>query len=406
MTSSWLSFARNSILLAALALSAGCGDDAKEANLENAQEAFDKGDFGKAAQIYEKTLASAPDNVDACLMLTLSRIKQADYIKAVESAEKAAEVAGGDSDVIETLAQAYYYNRQYDKARENYLKIATNDKLEPAVRSQAYSGLGVIDVSLFDPTDPETIWLIHRARTEFFRALILNNRNASAHFNLGYIYSHIGDFRDIATAKIHYEFFEKCEKDTKRAQDVQRTEIPALRAAVNQDTVERLGSNSCDNVTCAKELEKAKAEEKKGQFLKARRFYESALKANPLSYDAAIALARSWERDKKRNPNSREALENVAKYYREASLNKRSADNYIAAGNAARDAKKWADSVEAYSRAVAINYAKKDMTAIDSLITMLKKTNNNPKSGAWKSAQVYQDYRNDIPSLKKAVSKQ
>ena len=107
---------------------------------------------------------------------------------------------------------------------------------------------------------------------------------------------------------------------------------------------------------------------KKGSYKIARQHYQAAAKADPLSYPAAICLAKAWLKSDSTADGQKKALES---YRNACALKPGAIDTFLAAGALAYNLKMYAQAVEIYSRAVATAPYKLD--AIDGLIRALRR---------------------------------
>ncbi len=389
--SSLLSYAPDAALRAALAatgamlLFAGCSKSDGSGEYAEAQKALEARNYEKAEQLFAKCAELAPDNVDALVSLALSRIGRGMIKEARDAAVKASALAPSDIDVRELLAQIAWHAGEFESARELYLPLAEDETVPAEVRSQAYAALGVIDMAMCG-TDMQHDWLRDRARTEFLRAISIDRRNAAARYQMALLYRDSFGYNE-AALECFRAYLQLANEADARMHRVQRDEMPNLARIINEANASRPGAAGRDVAACAQELKKADAEWKKGAYTKAKQFYSSANKADPLSYEAAYGLAQAWEK-------FRGGKENALKYYQEACKNRTSAvKTFIKTGDLAMELKKYAIATEAYSRAVAANA--RDITAIDGLIRALRRSNRA------KAADVYQRYRETIPLRRK-----
>ena len=370
---------------AALGFIAGCGSGDGLDELAEAKTALEAKNFEKAEKLFAKSAQLSPENVDALVSLALTRISRGLIKEAREAADRAAELAPRDLDVMELLAQVAWYEGNLDKARELYLPLTSATNAPAELKSQAFAALGVIDMALCG-TDMQREWLRDRARTEFMRAILLDRFNATARYQLAILYRDAFGYNEPALENFR-AYLQLSKVSDARMQRVQRDEMPALGRIINEANAARPGAASRDVAACSRELKKAEAEWRKGAYTKARQAYANANKADPLSYEAALGLARCWEKVKN-------GKENALKAYHEACKNRTSATKtFIKTGDLAMELKKYAIATEAYSRAIAANA--KDITAIDGLIRALRRSNRA------KAAEVYQLYRESLPSKKR-----
>ena len=256
-------------------------------------------------------------------------------------------------------------------------------------RATGWAGLGVVDYVQVG-LNPSRGELRDKARTELLRATQLDKRNAAARYHLGRLYRDAFGF--IEAAKEQFDFFVHLQTDVAdaRVQRVQREVLPSLRDEIAKKAASRPGASGRDAVGCTASLAKADAFLRKRQGKEARTAYADALKKDPLSYPAAIGLARTCEViDKSRNGQN----EAYKAYCTACELSPSAVKTHIAAGDLAMKLESYANATRLYSRAVAASPA--DITAIDGLIRALR------KSGNAKSAAVYQRYRDTLPKRKR-----
>jgi tetratricopeptide (TPR) repeat protein len=222
----------------------------------------------------------------------------------------------------------------------------------------------------------------HLARIAFLRAIRLDRRNASAWYHRGLLYR--DGFGYLEAALEQFEIFSRLEEEASpRVQKVQRTVIPALKESISRAATERPGASKRNSAACAAAIAKAEDAMKKGRFRDAREAYALALKSDPLSYPAALGLAKAWEK----TDSTKAGQEKAFDAYKTACMLRPSAvSTFLAAGSLAAKLGFSLQAVEIYSRAVAANPASPD--AIDGLIRALRKT-----GGKAKVAEAYQQYR-------------
>ena len=376
---------------AALALCAGCGrpNPAKEMALGEA--AFRNRDFAKARDHYSRAAEAEPGNVDALVMLARSGLALGEMPKAKDALSAVPEANGEDADVMQLKAQLAYYSQDYDGASKLFRRIAEDETLDAAVRSAGWSGLGVVDFFVSDSkTDQaERDMLCDRARTEFLRALRLDRRNASALYHLGRLYRDTYGFGEAAVEKFEAFVHPQIQQEADaRVQRVQREFLPQLREEVAKRTAQIPGAASRNKPACAEQSKKGEALFLKKRYAEAAKMFEAALKSDPLDGFAAKrhaqSLAKVAQTDADRRAAARAYVKACTVSPRDVQLLKEAAATAWGMGNAPLAAR-------LYSRALAFaSVSSRDYTVIDGLIKALK------KSGAVKSAAVYQDYRNAI----------
>ena len=358
---------------ALLAAILGCGpnDGAKE--FDRGRAAYEVRDLKKAEKLLEKSLACAPNDVDRLLLLARTELDLGELAKAKALVERAAANSQGDADVAMLESQIAWHAKDYKTAASGFSDIANNAALDASVRAQGWAGLGVVEMTCDNH---------HLARIAFLRAIRLDRRNASAWYHLGLLYR--DGFGYLESALEQFEIFSRLEEEASpRVQKVQRTVIPALKESISRAATERPGASKRNSAACATAIAKAEDAMKKGKFKDARETYAQALKSDPLSYPAALGLAKAWEK----TDTTKTGQEKAFDAYKTACMLRPSAvSTFLAAGSLAAKLGFSLQAVEIYSRAVAANPASLD--AIDGLIRALRKT-----GGKAKVAEAYQQYR-------------
>ena len=381
MTSSSRSFALKlaAVPLLTLAL-AGCGkDDGKDA-LEAAKAAYESSDNKKAEKLLARSLEEAPDNVDALVQQALVKLELGDIPAARAAVDAAAKLAPKDWDVRLLGARTAYHEKNYIRAAKAYGEIAEDRSLPPKVRADGWAGLGIVRMSAAAENRDH-------ARLSFLRAIRLDRRNAAAWYHLGLVYRDGFGYGEAALEA--FEIFVRLEqKADRRVQKVQRTFIPDLKDEIARRATERPGASKRDSAASAAAIRQAEAAVKAKKNDTARGAYDRALKADPLSYPAALGLAQCWAKTaaSKRFPHPQlAALEN---YMVACQLRPSAVSTFLTAAELAVRTGQNATAVNLYSRAMAADYTNK--TAIDGLIRALR------KAGRTSIASAYQLYRDSL----------
>lgn len=371
-------------LVAALALCSGCGPDDGSDALGEGRAAAALGDHAKAGRCYLKSVTENPANVDAWVELAVTREALGEIPAAREAIDRAAELAPDDVDVRLVAAQVAFYEKDFEGAERRFRAIADDLALDKTVRADAWAGAGVALMAVDDKH-------VDEARVAFLRALNLDFRNAAARYHLGMLYQ--TSFGFDAAALEQFSIFVRLKGAADgRMQRVQRAVIPDLKGNRARQLAEIPGASRRDSAACAKFLAQADELAKAGKNEAARAKYEEAFKADPLSYPAALGLARCWAKSapsKKRGaPDPRERA--LDAYQAVCRLNP-IAGNFLAAADLAVQLGRHATAVRLYSMAVAAEPTKLD--AIDGLIRQLR------KAGRSQTAAVYQEYRDSIKKV-------
>ena len=364
-----------------LLLVAGCGPKDGSADYEAGLKAYELHDFAKAGKLFEKSVAMAPTNIDALVCLARVQLEQGELTAAKKHVEQAAELAPGECDILLIRAQIAWHAKDYAAARKNFSEVASNTKFDPSVRADGWAGVGVVEMTCNNR---------HLSRIAFLRAIQLDRRNASARYHLALLYRDAFDYKKLALEQM--EIFQRLEVSASpRVQRVQRTVIPALKESITRAEAERPGVAKRNSGSCAALLAKAEAAVKKGNHKSARQLYQEALSADPLSYPAALGLAKAWQKTDTTQSGQMKAFES---YKTACTLNESAISTYLTAGALAAKLGLHAQAVEIYSRALAAS--PNSIDAADGLIRALRKA-----GGQQKAADAYQAYRDSLPKAKR-----
>ena len=368
-----------SVSLAVL-LVAGCGPQDGGKEYEQAQAAYEVRDLAKAARLFEKSLVAAPNDVGRLLSLSRVKLDLGELTAAKELIDRAALNADGDADVRLLAAQIAWHMKDYKAAADGFTALANDTKLDPTVRAQGWTGLGIVEMTCDN---------YQLSRVCFLRALRLDRHAAAAWYHLGLIYRELGY---LEASLEQFEIFVRLEQEASpRVQKVQRTVIPALKEAIAQAVADRPGVSKRNADACSTALAKAEAARKKGRGKDALKLYQEALAADPLSYPAALGLAKAWETTDSSQNGQQKAFE---AYKTACTLRPSAVTTFVTAGALAMKLGFVSQAVEIYSRAVAASPTSFD--ALDGLIRALRKVGNKGKV-----AQAYQSYRDSIPANRK-----
>lgn len=372
---------RSGIVVSLLALCAGCGSRDGVREYERGCEAYAVRDLAKADRLLTDSLERSPEDLDRLVTLAQVKLDLGELTAARELVTRAEIHAGdGDTDVALLAAQIAWHAKDYKAAAAGFSALADNARLEPAVRAQALAGLGVVEMTCDN---------YHLARIALLRAIRLDRRHAAAWYHLGLIYQ---EFGYLEAALEQFDIFVRLEEGASpRVQKVQRSAIPALKESIAQTAAERPGASRRNSAACSTAIARAEKELKKGSAKNARQAYQEALTADPLSYPAALGLARAWERTDKTKTGQTKALEC---YQTACALRPSAVSTLLTAGALALRLGYPSQAVDIYSRAVAASPTSLD--ALDGLIRALRKC-----GGKNAVAQAYQLYRESIAAKRK-----
>ena len=372
------------IIAAATALAcvvAGCGPSDGSEELDLGRKAYEARDLKKAEKLFTECVTAAPENADALIYLARIKLDVGDIPSARSWVDKALQVAGDDVDVKLVSAQVSWHGKDYKKAAADFASVANDTKLAPELRAQGWTGLGIVEMANERH---------HIARIAFLRAIRLNRREASAWYHLGLVYRDKFDYPEAALEQ--FDIFVRLEASASpRVQKTLRTIIPALKEQIAREAANRPGVSKRDSAACAAAIATAEAAWKKGNYRNARSAYGTALSADPLSYPAALGLAKAWEKTDTTKSGQTKAFEN---YKLACALRPGAISTFLKTGDLAARLGYHAQAAEIFSRAVAASPT--SITAIDGLIRALQRSGGNKDE-----ARAYQLYRESIPLKRK-----
>ena len=369
-------------LATALVVLAGCNPKDGVREFADGMTAYEARSLEKAEKLFAKSLVYAPENVDALVMLARVKCDLGEISDAGDTIAKAAALAPDAPDVALLDAEIALYAGDYARATSRFSGVANDEKLEAPARALGWTGLGIVEMTR-DNRD--------LARIAFLTAIRLDRRNAPARYHLGLLYR--GDkYSYLDAALEQFEIFVRLEASASpRVQKVLRAIIPALKEQISREAANRPGVSKRDSASSAASLAKAEAAWKKGNFRNARDAYQAALSADPLSYPAALGLAKAWAKTDTSKAGQGKSFEN---YKLACTLRPGAISTFLTTGDLAARLGYHAPAAEIFSRAVAASPA--SIQALDGLIRALQ------RSGGHKTdAQAYQLYRESIPLKRK-----
>ena len=377
MTSSSRRFALDVFAAALAVVVAGCSRSDGTKEYAAAEAAYGLRDLRKAEKLAGECVRLAPANVDALVMAARIKIDLGEMAEARDFVEKAKSLAPGDADVRLLDAYVACYQQEYARALETFGAIAGDPTMDAKIRSQALAGSGVVEL-LRNETD--------LARIDFLKALRLDRRNPAAWYHLGHLYHRAG-YSEAALEQ--FDIYVRLEETaSRRVQDVQRVTIPKLKDEIARQAADRPGASDRNSAASAAALAEAEAAWKKGQYKTAKGKYLAAYASDPLSYPAALGVAKALEKTDATADGQKKTFE----YLKAACALRPSAiSTYLKTGELAFKLGHYATAVEIYSRALAADPA--NFMVVDGLIRSLRKTGS--KDGA-RIATAYQAYRDLI----------
>ena len=357
------------IAVLALVLVGGCGSGDFSSTLESGRAALERNDLDGADRAFAECEQMNPGNVDLLLHLTRLKLRLGEVDTAAKYIARAESVAADDVDVRLLDAEVAWYAREYDRAIRGFSEIAEDPSLSAELRSQALSGMGVVQMGRSEAERPGTLDL---ARLSLMRAIRLNRRNAAAWYHLGCLYQKSPfDYPDAAIDQ--FRCFVRLDGDTKRAATVKDSLIPGLEAAIAQRKSALKGSRRQDAAGCAAALNKAEASIKKGELKAALRNYGDALAADPLSGVAALGVART----QLKLDTTKAGRQTALKAYGRAGVLKLGewdeSSLLMEMGEVAENAGSYATARTCYSHVLALNM--NSVKAVDGMIRSLQKAN-------------------------------
>ena len=359
----------------------GCGSGDGLEELAAGREAAELKDYIKASKLLSKSLEITPDRVDALVSLAQVKLALGDLTAAKQSIKRAYEINHDDLDVRYLSGQIAWHLKEYDEAGRLYKELADDMNLDAKDRARGWTGLGIVQMAKGEA---------HLSRISFLTAIRLDRRNAAAWYHLGLLYRD-SPFGYNEAALDEFNIYVRLDTEASpRVQKTQRVIIPALKESISRAAMDRPGVSKRDSAACAKLLSEAEAAVKKAANKTALKKYEEALKADPLSYPAALGVAKLMVKVDNSKIGQQKALE---AYLVACQLRPSAVATFLTAGELAAKLSLNVQAVDIYSRAVAANPASLD--ALDGLIRALRKI-----KGKNALASAYQRYRDILPKPK------
>ncbi len=342
---------------------------------ERGLAALSIGDYQKASEFFKLASQNSATNFNARINLAVALMHLGDMNGANTAITNAVSLNPESAEARLLEGQIAYQLRDYGQAGKTFTAIAKAHALSKEIRSAALSSLAIVHLA-----QNEFI----AARISLFRAIRMNPRNAAAWYHLGIMSRDTYKLPDAALEQFEMASRLSDPKD-ERTIKIIRDIIPALRNAIARNAAQKPGAANRKPEEAAKLLAEGEAAKKKKHFKTALKRFEAAYKADPMSFEAAVAYAKALEGQDKTSPGA----DKVIAAYRAAIDQKPfSQATYIDAGKYAYGRKRYLTTVEIMNRALAHVYNNKQV--LDLLIASLIKTGRTKDAAAWK------EYRNGL----------
>ncbi|MBO6067037.1 MAG: tetratricopeptide repeat protein [Kiritimatiellae bacterium] len=362
----------------AAAVFAGCDSGTGLKELAESQAAYARRDLRAADKAVSKSLRCNPKNVDALLHATRVQLELGHIAEARKLVTRAAELEPEASDVLLTDAEAAYIAKDYATAMRDYRSVAEDGLQPPEIRAQALAGIGVVQMSVNE---------FDMARVALLKSLRLDRKNPAGWYHLGLLYRDGFGYHEAALEA--FDIYVRLEPTADvRVQKVQRSYIPDIKETIARKAASRPGASQRDSEKSASLLQEAEALQSKAQYRSARKKFEEALAADPLSYKAALGLGGVIPKTDKTPAGAKKQLE---VYTTACKLQPGSTATLLSTANLAARLGFHASALDLYSRALATDSA--NLTALDGLIKAIKKV-----GGKNDIAAAYQEYRGELAS--------
>lgn len=381
MTNSSLSFALKALsALAVCAMLAGCGSGDGLAELAESRAAYARHDLKNADKWADKAVGCDSGNVDALVHSVRVKIERGLLPEARKHIAKAMQLDGEADDVLLTDAEVAYLSRDFNKAMFDCRKVAEDAARSPEVRAQAYNMIGVV---MFTTQDYDA------ARVALLRALRLDRLNPAVMYNLGRLYRDGFDY-PMASKEMFGMYLKSETYADVRMQRVQHSYIQELNDAIARKRASRAGSSQCDSERAAALIQEGEDQAARGNPRNARAKFEAALKADPLSFEAARRLAEIWPKADRTPEGMKKQL---STYKIACELQPGRSDVLLKTADLAFRLQYHGDAADLYSRAFAMDWT--SMAALDGLIK------SNRKLGREDVAKIYQAYREELAASRR-----
>lgn len=355
---------------------AGCGHDDGTEDFEIGRAAIDARDWTTASAALEKATKACQTNTAAWFYLAVADIELGNTEAADEAIKAAMELDKTSPEILVCDARVAFLLKDYERASRNWMLVAADPSVSAEVRAQAYSDLGALAIVRDERED---------ARLHLFRGLRLDMKNPQIWYHLGKLYR--DSFRFDREALECYEFFTRLAPDTDEyKQRVKDRVIPELKASIANEMADIAGAGAKpDAGKAATAIVEGNKLVQQNKLSAAIKKYEDALKADPFSGPAALALAQTLERYATTPQTNLKAL---SAWKTAANLSPSSKSALVGAARMALKVGHWSEAAALLSRALA-----KDPTDVNTL-DLLEKAYRKCGHGA--IADSYQAYRRSL----------
>ena len=355
---------------------AGCGHDDGSKDFEIGRAAIDERDWVAASSALDRATKACPTNTAAWFYLAVADIE----LGNTEAADFAIKSAGAldptSPEILVCDARVAFLLKDYERASRDWTLVAADPSVSAEVRAKAYSDLGALAIVNNEREE---------ARLNLFRGLRIDMKNPQIWYHLGKLYR--DSFRFDREALECFEFFARLAPDTDEfKQRVKDRIIPDLKASIANEMAEIAGTVSKpDAGKAATAIVEGNKLVQQNKLSAAIKKYEDALKADPLSGPAALALAQTLESYATTPQTNQKAF---SAWKTAANLSPNSKTTLVGAGKMALKVGHWSEAATLLSRALAKDH--EDVKTLELLETAYR------KCGHGKIADAYKAYRRSL----------
>ena len=368
-------FAFGAAAAAALAL-AGCGHDDGIGDFEAGRAAMEAGNWPVAAARFEKAAKACPTNTAAWFYLAVAAIEFGNPSGADFAVKEAMALDPTSPEILVCDGRVAFLLKDYERASRDWTLVAADPSVDAALRAQAYSDLGAMAIV----REERDI-----ARLHLFRGLRLNRKDPQVWYHLGKLYR--DSFHYDREALECFEFFTRlAPEDDAYVQRVKNLAIPELKASIANEVADIAGSVAKpDAGKAAAAITEGNRLVQQKKLALAIKKYEDALKADPLSGPAALALAQTLERYATTQQTNLKAL---SAWKLSTNLSPNSKAAFVGAARMALKVGHWSEAASLLSRAIAKDPT--DTVTLDLLVKAYR------KCGHGETADAYQAYMRSL----------
>lgn len=313
----------------------GCGSNSGHSALKRGISAYDSKNYSESITLLQRASQRLPTSVALYYYLGCAHLQLGAQDAAENAFSAALALDPTHAESIAGLAQVAFYSEAPQRAETLFKQALATNLTNPETRCSILNGLALAQ---------QRLKRYPQARLTLLCALQTDRLYAPTHYNLASLYLNVYDLREEALDE--FELFVRLSAPPDPYHAKASNLITRLRSNIERLKTERLTTIERDSATALQKVHEGAEAQGSRQIGKAIQLYQAALKADPLTFNAAFGLAILYR-------NQHNAAEALKHFKRAADINPNHQDSQIQAATMAMRLKDYPEVENILNRAIA-----------------------------------------------------